>query len=152
MPAYRAGLNVAIINAIWVTVTLVEIYAGFALGKWAERRFPHAKPTQWGKKVAGIAERRIGKGGKKFLLFSLGFLTFAPVVAFAAAWLDVSLAAILIFVLLGEFVWYVLEWGAALGVSATNSNLVTELTVILTLGILITLLSTRFRKKGGTIR
>src|ERR1039458_763204 len=92
LAAYRAGLSIWIINAIWVTATIAEIYVGSALGKWAERRFPNAKPTQWGKKIAGIARRNIGKGGKKFLLFSLGFLMFAPIVAFAAAWLDVPLA------------------------------------------------------------
>jgi membrane protein YqaA with SNARE-associated domain len=122
LDAVHAHYPLLLIHAIWLFVTVLQIVAGYFLGKWIQKRFGNSKAEQWFKKSAGKLEKSIGKQGAELALVIASALVSPAATSFLASWLDLSLTKIFIFTLLGDFLWYLSEWVTVYGATQILSD------------------------------
>lgn len=113
--ARQHNLNIWIIHSIWFIATITDICLGFILGKWIQKKFQGTRFEKFSHKWADRLERFIGRKGKKFALILLGIINFPYINSFLASWLSLSFKNIFILILVGDAIWYAIEWGINLG-------------------------------------
>src|SRR5665213_634522 len=117
LKAYQEHYPLILIHLIWFVVTVVQIYAGYYLGKWIQTRFKNTKFELWMKKSTHRLDKHIGTSGEAIALMLVAGLVSPAIAALGASWLDISFVSVLIFALIGDLFWYVSEWATVFGVS-----------------------------------
>ncbi|MDR3547212.1 MAG: hypothetical protein P4M11_02855 [Candidatus Pacebacteria bacterium] len=115
LDAVHAHYSLWAIHAIWLVVTIVQIFAGYFLGKWIQGRFASSKLEQWIQKYADKLEVSIGERGEEIALLLASALVSPAATSLLASWLDLSLTRVFIFALLGDLIWYLSEWVTVFG-------------------------------------
>ena len=103
-------LNLLLINAIWLCATMLDIWIGYTIGKWIQKKFQGTTFNTWSKKWALRIETFIGKRGERFALILLGIINFPYANAFIASWLSIPFRSVFIFLLIGDALYWAIEW------------------------------------------
>jgi membrane protein YqaA with SNARE-associated domain len=146
--AYRDGYNLLILHVLWVVATVVDISLGYFLGRYLgelvfkNSRFGHVL-ERWAKKF----EDRVGKSGQSFSLMLLGFVLSPYLAGFIVAWMELSFNDVLLFVALGDILWYLFAWAAVIGLTAAVPNMEVFIIVVICIAIALSLAFRRLRKK-----
>jgi len=144
--AYQEHYFLWAIHFIWLAVTVIQIYIGFYLGKWIQKRFANSKFERWMKKSTHRLDKYIGTSGEAIALMLVAGVVSPAIAALGAAWLDISFTSVLTFALIGDLFWYVSEWATVFGVSHLFGNSVVEIVVVVVGGIAFAV-AVRFAKK-----
>jgi membrane protein YqaA with SNARE-associated domain len=147
LEAVHAHYSLWLIHAIWLVVTVAQIYAGYYLGRWVRTRFANTKAERWFERSAQKLEESIGKRGEEMALVLASAIVSPAATAFLGAWLEISFTRILIFTLLGDFIWYVLTWVTVFGATQIISGLKYGLVIVCIIAV-GWLLASRFQKSA----
>ncbi len=109
-------LNLLIVHLIWFLATCFDIWFGFTLGKYVQKRFQGSGLERISNNWAEKIEKFIGKSGEKFALILLGIINFPYLNSFLASWLKMPFRSIFVLIFIGDVIWYVVEWMINLGV------------------------------------
>ncbi len=115
------------------------------LGKWIQKRFANTKAEQWFKKYAQKLDASIGKRGAELALILGGALVSPAATAFLASWLDLSLTNIMIFVVFGDFLWYLSEWVTVYGATWILADAKYGVIIVVAL-VIVWLVASRVRR------
>ena len=139
LQAYQSHYNVWLITFLFSAITILEIVAGYYLGIWIEKRFGTHRLIAYIKKRLDAFSAFIGKYGKVVALVVFVPIIF-PVAAIFIPWLGVSLTEALIYIFIGEFIfWYAYEWLIVLGVHSFVADSHTALLVIFGISVLLSI-------------
>jgi membrane protein YqaA with SNARE-associated domain len=133
------------INAIWLSVTILQIVIAYRLGKWTQKKFAKSKFEQWVRKSAKRLEDSIDSRGEKIALFLFALVISPFVGAFLASWLDLSFSSIFLFTFLGDALWYGSEWATVLGLQELFAR-AKEIGLLLIILVVFVLLAVRMFK------
>ncbi|MDB5194188.1 MAG: hypothetical protein JWN50_202 [Parcubacteria group bacterium] len=136
------------IHGLFVVATLIDIVVGYYLGAFIHKRFAHTKVVSWLRTKFDALVGMIGKKGKIATLIFFVPIIF-PISALFLSWLEVSLGEALIYVLIGEAVfWYAQEWLIVLGVHAFTKNTHIALYIILLITLVLSIYGKRAYNKA----
>ena len=113
--ARQNHLNLYLIHCIYIIATIIDIYGGFFIGKWIQEKFKDTRFEKFSHKWADKIENFIGRKGEKFVLILLAVINFPWANAFLASWLKISFKNVLLYIFIGNCIWYGIEWGINLG-------------------------------------
>jgi membrane protein YqaA with SNARE-associated domain len=131
LQAYQSHYNLWLIHLLFTVITIAEIVGGYYLGRWIEGKFSTSRFVIALKKRVDGFSAFIGKYGKIVGLIVFIPLAF-PLTAIIIPWFDVSLTEAIIYVFIGEVVfWYAYEWLLVLGVHSFVTDSQGALVVIL---------------------
>ena len=145
LEAVRAHYSILLINLIWFFVTATQTLAGYYLGKWVQKRFANTKAERWIEKSAQKLKKSIGKRGEEVALVIGSAVVSPAATAFLAAWLDLSLLRVFIFVVLGDFIWYALTWVTVIGATRILADAKYGVVIVFVLAI-VWLIASHFKK------
>jgi len=137
------------INLIWLCVTLLDMYAGYMLGKFTQEKLRGTRFFNWVERWIQKGRHALGTHGEKFSLALLGTVDFPYVNTFIGAWIGLPLNQALPLTLAGNFIWYLFLWGTVLGLSSFVSNPDIIILIIIVVGILSHFLIRFSRGKNG---
>lgn len=112
------GLNFWLINALWLLATTIDIIVGYALGKWAQRKFGNIRFGKWAHTWAGRIENFIGTNGERFTIILLGIINFPWLNAFLVSWLRLTFRNIFVLIFIGDAIYWGIAW--AINISVRN--------------------------------
>jgi membrane protein YqaA with SNARE-associated domain len=135
------GLNIWLVNLLWIIATTIDICAGYALGKWIQRRFSGSAFVAWTARWAARIEEFIGKKGERFAVILIGVINFPWLNAFAVSWLKLSFRNIFVLLFIGDVIYWALEWAINIGVRSVFTNSHTALYIVIALGLVLSLAS-----------
>lgn len=136
--AYTSHYNFLIIHVVFLLATLVDVVVGYYLGLFIRKKFGERKMIRWMQVKLDHFASFIGEKGKVVALVVYSPIIF-PLSGIFVPWLDISLAEALIFITIGEIIfWYLPEWLLVFGIHSFITNSFTALYVLI---IVITLLS-----------
>jgi membrane protein YqaA with SNARE-associated domain len=146
---YHSGFNLWMVHAIWLAATIIDITIGFYVGRYLKNRLAgfkwfNATIGKWSVKFKGY----VGQGGKALALVLLGLFLFPYFAAFLAAWFDVDFTKAIIFVSLGNLVWYLFVLGTALGINFLVPNIKLAITLVILAVVIIDVFSRLMRKRS----
>jgi len=139
--ARHLGLNLWIVNLIWLAATLVDIYLGYRIGKWIQKKYAGKKFVVVAEKLASKIENFIGRSGENFALILIGVINFPYLNAFLASWLPIRFRNAFVLILIGDAIYWAIEWGINIGVRTHVSDPHTALYIVIFLGLLFSVLS-----------
>ena len=131
--------NLVFINLMWLFATAFDIWLGYAIGKWIQKRFKNTKFELWSQKWATRVDNFIGSKGEKFALVLLGIINFPYANSFLASWLKIPFKNVLILILVGDAIFWAIEWAINIGVRGFIFDSRTALYVIIGLGLLFSI-------------
>jgi hypothetical protein len=143
----RADYPIILIHLLWLVFTTSQIYLGYALGRWVQRRFTNSKVESWIAKWIKQISDLIGKKGQKVALIFFTILTTPFFAGFVASWLPISLWNILFFSTLGSLVWYLQVWIGVYGAGQFSSSLQTTVISVIIIGTLVSIPLAIWRKR-----
>jgi membrane protein YqaA with SNARE-associated domain len=147
LEAVRAHYPILLIHLLWIAVVIAEVYVGYSLGKWIQKRFTGSRFEKWVGMWIQQANDLIGKNGEKVALIFVTILTAPFFTGFVASWLPISFWTILIFSILGDLVWYVTVWLGVYGANEFASSLQTTVISIAILTIVLSIPVAMWRRK-----
>lgn len=145
--AYKSGCDVAIIHLIYVGTALADIFIGYAVGRWSKGAVADRRFQRISNRFAQRIEAFFGETGRNLSLMFMGFVFYVYIGAFVAAWLDVPLIDAVVYLFLGDAVWYGLEWLTVLGVN-TFSDPMLSFGMMLAISLAFVLLIGRLSKRA----
>ena len=95
---HRGIHNPWAIHLIFLVVTALDIWIGYAAGKWVRRTYNEGRAVRFIQKWVDRFEGYAGKRGKRAALFALGFVNPPYINSFIASWLDVSFWEMFIYI------------------------------------------------------
>jgi len=116
LTAYQQNYSLWIITGIFIVATLITTTIGFFLGKWVQRRFKDSKVVKYSEAKARDLERSLGPKGSRAALVILGIFNFNYINAFLASWLSLSYKEVLLYVLISDLWWFLIDLAVILGV------------------------------------
>lgn len=136
--AYQNHINIFAVHAMWLVATLIDVTLGFKFGGWIKKKYGTSSLARHAGELVSAIERRIGTNGRRLTLVVSGFLNFPYVNGFLGPWLRLSFADTLVFILIGDALWYFSIWGALGGISilAPDSRWI----VVLAMGVIVALI------------
>jgi membrane protein YqaA with SNARE-associated domain len=146
LEAYQQHYPLILIHLIWLVVTVFQIYAGYYVGKWIQKRFAGTKFESWLKKSAHSLEKHIGASGESIALVLVSGIISPVVAALGASWLEISFTRVLIFAGIGDLLWYLSEWITILGLTKLISGAKVEIGVV-AIGLIVVALLLQFVRK-----
>ncbi len=118
LEGYQHHYNVWIIHLLFVIATVLDTACFYYLGVFFHKKFSHGKLVLYTKNKAEAFLKFAGKNGQRIALFVYGPIIF-PISAFIAPWLEISFWDALVFLFLGDLVfWYGSEWLVVFGVKS----------------------------------
>jgi len=116
LDALNQHVSVWIIHLFFIVTTSIDVIVGYYAGRYIERRFENSKFVKFCKRKAEELNLYAGRYGQKVMIVVFGQILF-PISAIMMPWLEVSLLDSLIYLFLGELIfWYALLWLVVLGV------------------------------------
>lgn len=138
MRSYQNSYNVWLIHLLFSLATLFDIVVGFYIGKLLHKYFQHHRIGLSLKKRIESFSISFGKYGKIITLTVFVPLIF-PLSAFLIPWFDITLTEALVYVFIGEWVfWYLPEWLLVLTTKSFVTNSQHALYVVIAVSMLIT--------------
>ncbi|MBI2623816.1 MAG: hypothetical protein HYW65_04620 [Candidatus Liptonbacteria bacterium] len=139
--ARHLGLNLWLFNSIWAAATVADIWVGYFLGKWIQKRFADGKFEKFSHTWAERVENFIGERGEKFALVLLGIINFPYLNSFLASWLKFPFKKVCILIFIGDAVYWVIAWGINLGVRSLITDSRLALYVVVGIGLIFAIVS-----------
>lgn len=109
-------LNLWLVNLIWLTASIIDIGVAYWLGKKLQTQFQDAKLVSWASVWANRIENFIGQRGERFALILLGVINFPYLNSFLASWLKIPFRNVFTLILIGDAIYWGIEWGINIGV------------------------------------
>ncbi len=135
------NLNLLIINLIWVGATLFDIWFGYSLGKFIQKRFKGTSFDSWSFRWAVRIENFIGKKGEKFALILLGIINFPYLNSFFASWLKIPFKNVLLLIFVGDLLYWLLAWCINISIRDFFVDPHTALYVVIGTGLVFSILA-----------
>ncbi|MGD1003053.1 MAG: hypothetical protein ABR884_00560 [Minisyncoccia bacterium] len=136
------------IHLIWLSITSLDMYVGYMLGKFTQEKSHGTRFFNWVERWITRGRAELGPHGEKFSLALLGIINFPFVNTFIGAWIGLPLNMAFLLTLAGNFVWYLFLWGTVLGLSSFISNPDIIILILVVAGILSHFLF-KFSKSSG---
>lgn len=138
LEVYRLHYNIWLIHLLFCGATLLDVVIGYYLGAFVRKKFGERKLFAWVQRKLDAFTAFVGENGKIVALIVYSPIVF-PLSGIFVPWLDISLNEALIFILIGEIIfWYVPEWLIVLGIKTFVTN---PFTAVYTIIIVLTVLS-----------
>jgi hypothetical protein len=134
-------LNLILINIIWLIATIIDIYIGYKIGKWTQKKFEKTKIVTKSVVWATRIENFIGKQGESFTLILLGIINFPYANSFLGSWLKISFKKLFLLIFIGDVIYWAIEWGINIGIRTFITNSSTALYTVIGIGLLFTIFS-----------
>ena len=147
LQAYQSGANVWIIHVLFVVATVLDTVCFYYFGVYIDRKYSQNKMVLYIKKKMNSFADFVGKNGTGIALFLYGPIIF-PFSALVVPWIDISFADALVFLFLGDVVFYYAPaWLVVLGVKSFVTSPTLALIAILVVTVVIGLGTKFFQKK-----
>lgn len=134
-------LNIWLVNVFWFVATVIDIMVGYYAGKLIQYAARNTSFERWSWKWAEKAENFIGVQGEKTALILFGIINFPYVSSFVGSWLRIRFRTLFICLLLGDAIYWAIEWGINLGVRGLFDNPHTALFVVVGVAFVFSLFS-----------
>ncbi|MCX6757747.1 MAG: hypothetical protein NTZ44_02625 [Candidatus Nomurabacteria bacterium] len=134
-------INIFLINFIWIIATVFDIWFGYKVGKFVQKKFKDTRFELWSFRWAGRIENFIGQKGKKFVLILLGIINFPYANSFLASWLTLSFKDIFTYLFIGDVLYWAIEWGINIGVRSFVIDPHLALYIVIGAGLLLLVIS-----------
>jgi len=135
------GINLWLINAIWLAATAVDIALGYAIGKWVQKRFAESRlikaSERWADRIADF----IGRAGERLAIILIGVINFPYLNAFIFSWLKLRFRTLFILIFIGDAIYWAIEWAINIGVRSVITDSHTALYVVVALGLVLSVIS-----------
>lgn len=145
----RQGFSsIWIITALFTVATVIDIFVGYWLGRAMKRRFKRGPIRVFARKWIKRLQEYIGRHGRKVYMLLLAYFSFPYINAFIAAWLDIPFGESLLYLFLGNMLFYVTSWLLVLGVMSIIPNpfIAFGLVIILTVAVTVAMRVWKSRK------
>jgi hypothetical protein len=147
LDAYRAGYSPILITMLWFSIALLEITVGFFVGTFIKQRYSHTGFEKWIEARIATVTETIGIQSEEVLLIALAFLS--PFVAgIVSSWITTRLRKILIFCMIGDFIWYIWVWLRVLGVNEFASSFKEAAWILFAVGILFAVIVSTIKRRN----
>ena len=134
-------LDLLLVNLIWLAASALDIWIGYKIGKWIQKRYRGKKfillSEQWAKKL----ENFIGKKGEKFALILLGVVNVPYLNSFIASWLDIPFKSLFTYILIGDAIYWIIEWGINIGARSLFTDPHSALYAVIGAGLVFSIFS-----------
>ena len=144
LAASQNQYDLLLIHVAFVVTSLSDICIGYAIGRVVRQKIGAGKFTSYVDKWAARVKKAIGKNGERLSLVLFGLLSPAYIGAFLFAWLNIRFGEVIVFVFLGNALWYTIVWLLVTGVGWFVPGLFGGLVAILILTSLALLVVHRF--------
>jgi membrane protein YqaA with SNARE-associated domain len=134
-------LNLFVINLIWLIATVIDIWLGYKIGKWIQKKFQGTKLVTKSLLWATRFENFIGRKGENFALIFIGVINFPYLNTFIGSWLKVPFKKLFLLIFIGDAIYWSIEWAINIGVRSFITNTTTALYVVIGLGLLFAIFS-----------
>lgn len=142
---YNGHYNVILIHLLFIVATLLDIWTGFYVGKFVQKKYPNGKLTRFTKKWIDKFQNYIGKKGKRLAILILGAFGFPYVNAFIVSWLNVSFREATVILTIGNMISYTLLWLIVLGITSLIPNPLIAFAAIIGVSIIIIGINRKFK-------
>jgi len=133
-----------LIHLAFLCATSFDIWLGYHLGGYIDRKFLHNSCFQrWVKKHSAF----INKPGFEWILILTGLIDFPFLNGVIGSWVELPFRLVFVTTLIGDSIGYILLWAIALGVFNLNFNSYISFTVLIVLAITAAYLLERFFEK-----
>jgi len=129
-----------LVHLIWFGTTFFDMYVGYVVGKYLQRRFHGTKFIERTDRWAGKIKEALGKHGEQLSLVFLGLLSFPYINTFFAAWLKLRMRTAFLYTFLGNLVWYLLLLTTIFGTAVLIPDPATAVFSIIIVGVASNLL------------
>lgn len=133
--------NFLLVNSIWFVATALDIWLGYNIGKWAQKKFQYTKFVTKSLLWVARLENFIGKRGENFAIIFVSVINFPYVNSFFGSWLKIPFKRLFFLIFIGDAIYWAIEWGINIGVRSVVTNTTTALYVVIGLGLIIALFS-----------
>ena len=137
LAAYQQHYPLWIINCIFAVASVVDIYIGYRLGRWAHRRSKQGRGRAFTERVVSGVKNVLGSHGTRITIALFGFINFAYLNSFIFSWLDVSFPEVFIFTFIGNILWYGSQWLLVYGANSITPNPLAALGTVLALTVVV---------------
>ncbi len=144
---YHLHFHVGLINILFMLATILDIFVGFFLGKYIHRKIKHGKIIAFVEKWSTRFHKHAGKSGRKVAFILLGSFGFPYVNGFLASWVCMPFLEALIFIFIGNMLWYGTIWLITLGTVSTVPNPWIAICIIIGVTLLIHTIVKRLRTR-----
>jgi membrane protein YqaA with SNARE-associated domain len=144
--AYRLHYSIGIIHLLFCVATLLDVVIGYYLGVFIDKKFGRQKLFAWIKTKLEKFVAFVGEYGKVAALVVYAPIIF-PFSGIFVPWLDISLAEALVFIFIGEVLfWYIPEWFLVLGIKTFATNPLTGILIVAVVSVLLIVIPGFFSK------
>ena len=139
--------NIWLVHLIFILATLFDIWLGYFLGKWLQKTLKQNRLMVWTSKWANKINNFMGKKGNRFSLILLGASNYPYLDSFLVSWLEVPLKDVFLYLLIGELIWYAIEWLFVLGIKTIVPNPYEAVYILIGASILLSIIIRLASKK-----
>lgn len=140
-------LNLFLINILFVVLSILDIFIGYYLGKYLQKRFSYKKIIIKSKNIASRLENFIGRKGETFSLILIGIINMPYLNSFVASWLNMKFKKVLTLIFIGDVIWWCISWYINIKVRQNVSNPHTALYIVVSIALIISIFSRYIFKK-----
>ena len=148
----RYHFHVWFIHVLFIIATLFDIVVGFLIGKYTRKKLVRGKVFAFAEKWSAKFHSYVGTRGRRFALLLIGNFSFPYINAFIAAWLDMPFVESLIFLFIGNMIWYGSLWLLVLGITSAIPNPWMALGVIVSVALLVTVAARKRESKKVAVQ
>ncbi|MDB5188911.1 MAG: hypothetical protein JWM92_509 [Candidatus Nomurabacteria bacterium] len=139
--------SIWIITLLFIIATTVDIIIGYAIGRYAKKRFNNGKVKAFAVKWSLRLTAYMGKHQRKIYLVLLGYFSFPYLNAFITAWLDISFAESFFYLFVGNMIFYITSWLLVLGITSIVPNPFIAFIAVILVTILVTIAARIWRAR-----
>ncbi|MDB4984482.1 MAG: hypothetical protein JWM20_661 [Patescibacteria group bacterium] len=141
----------SVIHILFLIATLIDIVAGYFLGRFLKRKFPRSKVGAFVDRLAKLFSFRESRYKRWLALFLLGNFSFPWLNSCIAGYMELPFWESAFFNLLGDILYYASLWLIAIGAASLFKNFYYGLIAAIVFGMAVILVIRFLRsKKYGT--
>lgn len=145
--AHGAQFSLILLFLLWIFATIFMVLLGYLLGKVTQYYFQNWKFQIFLTKKAESIEGTLGDKGQNVFLFILGIFYYPYVIGFAASWFKHSMSNVILYIVLGDCLWFVINLGIAYGILQLTTSVATAVILSTIMSLTVAMVTYYLRHK-----
>src|SRR3989344_5710006 len=143
----EAAISIWSLFILWIIATIFDVIAAYFLGKWLQKRFKDSRIQNFFALKTVAIDQILGNKGKNFTLSMLGFFYYPYAGALVASWVNIPLSNVLLYIIVGNSLWFGVNVGVAYGIFQFTTNISHIISFSIIVSLILAFLIHRVRNK-----
>jgi membrane protein YqaA with SNARE-associated domain len=135
-----------VIHILFILATILDIWAGYAIGKLVQKKWPHGKFVRLGEKWSKRFHTSVGRLWRWIAIIIVGYFNFPYINGFAAAWIDESILKVFLLLFIGAILEYMTFWLIILGITKITVNPYIVIPAVVGIWFVLVWIASRIKK------